>query len=201
MKLAFDIDGIFADFNTSMIDRTIKVTGRDLFPERPFDIPCWDYPQHYGYTEAEVSAVWNDIVKDNKFWQMLFPYDGTIVFLDELRGRALANHDDVYFITSRPGIDAKRQTERWLRACGWSDTPTVLISSRKGHACRAVDADFYIDDKPDNLFDVRCETPKTVTMLLNQPWNVKAATLLGVTRCSTLMETLPVIDSLRAIRK
>lgn len=194
-------DGVLADFNTSFIDRVVKVTGRDLFPERPFDIPCWDYPQHYGYSSEEVSAVWDAIVKDNKFWQMLFPYDGTIVFLDELRGRALANHDDVYFITSRPGIDAKRQTERWLRACGWSDTPTVLISSRKGHACYTVDADFYIDDKPENLFDVRKESARTVTMLLNQPWNTKTATILDGARCETLMDIWPVLDALRAVRK
>ena len=53
MRIGFDVDGVLADFNKRFIERVIAITGRDLFPPRPFDIPTWNYPEHYGYTAEE----------------------------------------------------------------------------------------------------------------------------------------------------
>ena len=36
MVIGLDVDGVLADFNTPFIARIIQVTGRDLFPPRPF---------------------------------------------------------------------------------------------------------------------------------------------------------------------
>lgn len=192
-------DGVLADFNTSFIDRVVKVTGKDLFPARPFDIPCWDYPQYYGYTPKEVSAVWNDVCADKKFWQSLAPYEGVLQFLDEVRGRALAHGDDVYFITSRPGVVAKYQTERWLRSCGWSETPTVLISSEKGLSCAALNLDVYIDDKEQNVQDVvnvMAEKRKNIIpVLLDRPWNQDRRNIYPTV--TKLSDFLSIIDTLR----
>lgn len=168
MIIGLDIDGCLADFNTSFINRVIQVTGKDLFPPRPFDIPTWDYPQHYGYREGEVSAVWENIKVDVNFWFGLSGYPDADDALEMISHRTA---DDIYFITSRPGKEAKEQTEMWLMDYG-VDNPTVLISSQKGLCAAALRLDAYIDDRWENVVDVsQWGKLRTKTFLLDRPWN------------------------------
>jgi 5'(3')-deoxyribonucleotidase len=187
MRIGIDVDGVLADFNTSFIERVIQVTGKDLFPARPFDILVWDYPQSYGYTSKEVSAVWENIKADPTFWYSLAPYGDTLDALATIRD--LANYHDIYFITARPGIVAKQQTERWLRSMGGDPSwgPTVLISSDKLGCVKALGIELYIDDKTEN-----CQSTQLAcsTLLMSRPWNRKAERL---TRVNTLMDFLNVI--------
>jgi len=171
MRLGFDVDGVLCDFNTAFILKVVKETGRDLFPPRPFDIPCWAYPQYYGYTEAEETAIWNRIEKDSTFWFNLPTYADTTKSLGAINDR-MRWGDDVYFITSRPGYTAKVQTEQWLSR--WMPGAllrqnTVLISGHKGLCARALNLDAYIDDRDRNALDVA--TTSTRTFLLDRPWN------------------------------
>lgn len=173
MIIGCDIDGVLADFNSGFIRRTIQVTGRDLFPERPFDIPMWNYPEHYGYTSKEVTAVWKNIKLDTNFWATLPAFEGTMEFLFALEQRQ-DEGDGIYFVTARPGVEAKHQTERWLRCHGFRNNPTVLISSAKGKCAEALDLDAYIDDRWENVVDVAggdLMTSRTQAYLLVRPWN------------------------------
>lgn len=170
MILGIDCDGVLADFNSAFIDRVIAVTGRDLFPPRPFDIPTWNYPEWYSYTRQEVSDVWEDIKRDPLFWATLPVYPDTTQALRRLETLAY-NGADVYFITARPGVRAKAQTEEWLQASGYShQLPTVLVASEKGLCATALGLDVYLDDRWENAVDV-AYTP-TRTFLLNRPWNM-----------------------------
>ncbi len=193
MKIGFDVDGVLADFNRSFIERVIAVTGKDLFPLRPFDIPTWDYPQHYGYTDAECSAVWENIKADATFWYQLFPYDGVPEFLSKLHS---GNHD-IYFITSRPGIQAKAQTENWIEFHNFGlkteafSYPTVLISSDKGRCAVALKLDLYIDDRTENCLDVNHSSPATKVVMLARPWNTAQQ---GILRVETLDQFATFID-------
>ncbi len=193
MRIGIDVDGVLADFNRSFIERVIEVTGKDLFPPRPFDIPTWDYPQHYGYTNTECSLVWENIKTDDSFWYQLFPYDGAPEFLSKLHG----GHHDIYFITSRPGLNTKSQTENWLEFHHYGmDTevysyPTVLISSDKGGCAKALKLDLYIDDRTENCLDVNHASPGTRTIMLARPWNVAQP---GILRVETLDQFVAFID-------
>ena len=176
MRVGVDIDGVLADFNTRFIEEVIATTGKDLFPPRPFDIPTWDYPQHYGYTREEVHAVWERLKANRAFWMTLPPYLGAMNLIEWLRETSQQGHFDLYFITSRPGEMAKYQTEVWLAVHGgditW--TPTVLISSEKGKCADALRLTHYLDDKWENCHDVEAHTTATVFML-DQPWNQRPA--------------------------
>jgi 5'(3')-deoxyribonucleotidase len=172
MRIGFDVDGVLADFNTAFMDYYAQVVGEDKFPKRPFDIPTWDYPAFYGYTKEQDKAVWGKIVQDKTFWWKLPLYPWTeqvLQKLDELE------HDgaDVYYITSRPGISAKWQTEAWLRdhGCELYDRPTVLVSSLKGHCAKALHLDLYFDDKNENCEDVLNMAHDTRCITVAQPWN------------------------------
>lgn len=164
--LGVDVDGVLANFNTGFIDLVIEVTGRDLFPPRPFDIPTWNYPEHYGYTKEELEAVWGRIERSSGFWKSLPAYEDTINAVRYIREK-FAMGADIYFVTSRPGLSAKIQTEEWLRT--WYLPPTVLISSAKGLCSRALKFDAYIDDRWENALDV--STTGALSVLMDRPWN------------------------------
>lgn len=191
MRIGIDVDGIIADFNGAFIDRVIALTDRDLFPARPFDIPIWDYPQHYGYTGDEVSAVWQNIKQDRNFWANLDPYKWTSDFLSRLDPET----DDLYFITNRMGVSPKQQTERWLWRNQGPLSPTVLITAMKGWTARSLDLDVYIDDRDLNVIDVRTVAPKTRTFILDQPWNRVASLseFKGIERITNPLEMLKAI--------
>lgn len=174
MRIGIDVDGVLADFNSSFINRVIDVTGRDLFPARPFDITTWNYPEFYGYTPEENTAVWQGIETDRTFWEYLGPYATTNEFLLTLHDRHKYSGDDLYFITSRPGMDAKQQTEQWLKnywPVAAMPIPTVLISSQKGRCVQALKIDTYVDDRDANVIDVKAHAPSCRTFLLDRPWN------------------------------
>jgi hypothetical protein len=186
MNIGVDVDGVFADFNSACIETCIKVTGKDLFPPRPFDIPTWHYPQHYGYSAEEMDfekgPVWGAIKSNPTFWQTLPEYADTreaLAYLDKLRR---AGHD-IYFVTNRYGIKCKLQTERWLRRHGFAD-PTVLVTGDKRRIAQALKLDAYVDDRWENAVDVAGEykqdtlvsaskwVPSTTqSFLLVRPWN------------------------------
>ncbi len=167
MRIGVDVDGVLADFNVAFIKRIIRVTGQDLFPDRPFEIPMWDYPQHYGYTNAQIAAVWEDVKRDTCFWANLLPYTTTRRFFQDLD--VMAPGSDVYFITNRTGHLCRRQTENWLIAQGAGPRPLIVISGDKAGWCQALNLDIYIDDNFENA--VAVGKTHTRSFLLNRPWN------------------------------
>jgi uncharacterized HAD superfamily protein len=192
MRIGVDIDGVLADFNKAFIKRVIDVTGKDRFPPRPFTITTWNYPEMYGYTKDQVSAVWENIKQDRLFWYLLTDYPDTFGDLEYLSTRVKLYQDDVYFITARPGVQAKHQTELWLdqRLRDASPfrspiLPTVLMTSHKGLAARTLGLDVYIDDRDTNCLDVaNCGVR---TFVCDRPWNnqpeqAESLAAAGVTR-------------------
>lgn len=184
MKYGFDCDGVICDFASAYEDLLIKQTGVDLFtPHRDDpDYPaCWDYPEHYGYTRDEVSAVWDEIRGSDRFWELLYSLPD-MGYLSDVLGKW---DNDIYFITNRPGVNAKRQTENWLRSYGVPNA-TVLISDKKGFCSLALGLDFYVDDKLENANDA-ASTSSAYVYLLDRPYN-QGSTRAGVTRVKSLRQ-------------
>src|SRR5229473_2204456 len=115
MRVGIDCDGVLVNFNEAYIDRTIHVTGQDRFPPRPFDIIKWNYPEEeYGYTAEEMGQVWDSIAHDGHFWERLAPYPNAPSQVQHLRLLEQTEAWEIYFITARPGVAPRLQTERWL---------------------------------------------------------------------------------------
>lgn len=181
MIIGIDVDGVLADFNEEFVKRVVAVTGEDRWgndPENRDDFPpTWDYPEAYGYSENQLKKVWRDIKSDDLFWATLPPYSDTVDAVKALDGLRVAGHD-IYFVTSRPGVRAKWQTETWLMAHGMA-VPTVIISGDKGQATRFLNLDIYIDDRLLNVNDVmrvvREDGRRTRVYLASRPWNDRPA--------------------------
>lgn len=187
MIIGVDIDGVLANFNDAYIDLCIKLTGKDLFHPKPFEITTWHYPEAQGYTKTEIKTVWKHIAESRDFWHKLKPYPGVAGFLKYLSN--LNNSDnDIYFITSRVGRTSQWQTMMWLSE--FYVEPMVLISSEKGECCHALGIEYYIDDKIENCVDVTLTNTKCY--MLARPWNVQVP---GIPRLNSLIEFMEVLKN------
>ena len=151
-KIGVDIDGILSNFFKSYEDLFVKIAGEDKFPARwPEALPiCWEWPQHYGYTNENASAVWAHIKSSKSFWKDLEPLPGAIERMKQLQRLAVSGHQ-IFFVTDRPGVNPKRQTEKWLYGRGFIEYPTVILASNKATVVHALDLDMMIDDKPETV--------------------------------------------------
>jgi hypothetical protein len=171
LRIGFDVDGVLARFETAYQRACVATTGRDLFPNElpPEGPPVWDWPQWYGYSEAEVKAVWTKIKASHTFWLNLSPMPGAATV--KLLLPDMQRWHDIYFITNRVGVDAKWQTETWLQVHLGCEVPTVLITPYKGAASATLSLDIYIDDNLDNIRDVQEVSPTTRSYLLDRAYN------------------------------
>lgn len=167
MRIGLDIDGVLANFTKSYEDIIIEVTGVDNFQNRRGFTPSeWSWEKSFGYTSEQIGKVWAVIKDAPEFWDRLTPLPG---LLDALR---ISLRHDVYFITDRPGIGARRITQEWLIQKGFH-CPNVIISRNgKGAVCDALDLEVYADDKVENVLDVQRKAPKCRAYLApSYPYN------------------------------
>lgn len=155
MKLGIDIDGVLARFESAFAPILTEFSGIDFPLDSPDFPPVWDWPQHYGATNKEVSAAWDRVKTGPWFWASLdeLPQASQCLrWLNFLTTLALEGHD-VYFITHRMGMNAKKATESWLARRG-IENPSVLLVRDKHLAAAALQLDVYIDDRLENVLDV-----------------------------------------------
>lgn len=190
MRIGLDIDGVLADFISAYQATFVRLTGRDDFlPEDIDNPPTWHWPTLRGYTDVETAAVWASIKVDPTFWVRLQPthfWSALVLVLPILEEK-----HDVYYMTDRSGVAAKRQTETWLTQ--WlpytiiGKEPTVLLTSRKGLAAAALMLDCYIDDKLENIVNVAVQSPETTPYLLDRQYN-QGSVPRAVKRVSSLAD-------------
>ena len=157
LRLALDLDGCLVDWNRTTQEMLAEVAGLDKQPY--IDPPCWAYHREFGYTDAQFAEVLRRQHTDKTFWSTLPPLPGAVKFLDWLwRAVSSANWrhgtaHEVYFLTDRPGTNAKNQSEIWLMRHGYSGLPaTVLICQEKGAIVRDLRITHMLDDKPEHLW-------------------------------------------------
>lgn len=168
MIRAFDLDEVLAEFNAPFCKLITDQTGIVLPPVGPAYPTVWDYHLAVGLTPAQVDNLWKH-VKETDFYETVKPLPDAPAALAMIR-TCRSNGDAVYFITSRPGDYAKHLTEFWLDALGY-ECPTVLIASKKGPVCQGLGVNLFVDDKPENCWEVAAACPKAQVFLLDAPYN------------------------------
>lgn len=169
LKLAIDVDGVLANFCDSYAARLTFRTGIPFPPMSPEWPTVWQWDHAMGITPAEEQYTWEqDILRTSNFWRNLKPYADTKPAVRWLN-RLTHSGNEVYFITNRPGKQAKLQTEKWLYNLGMN-YPTVIVTSDKLPFLKALKVNFFIDDKPDTLSEVGLAAPPDLDRLYARTW-------------------------------
>ena len=144
MRVGFDVDGVLANF-TRAFTKLASNIGEDTGEVQQEDQREWNFPFH-------VDRVWREVARTQNWWMTLDPLvdNFEIDYINEL----IRTEEAVYFITNRHesdiGLPVVEQTRLWLRGIG-IDTGNVLAVERKGPVCAALDLDWFVDDKIENL--------------------------------------------------
>jgi hypothetical protein len=183
--IGVDVDGVLANFNTGLAKVLNCVACRSVVdPDRVEElITCWNWPTTVGYTKDQERQAFAFAHSSPRFWSDLGAYQGAEQFVAAINRIGAY----VYYVTNRPGINAKQQTEHWLRSRLGIANPTVLISEHKGLASRALGLDVYIDDKFENCVDVAITGARVY--MPTRDWNTFADNS-DVRRVDSLVEVL-----------
>ena len=168
--VVLDIDGVLADWSTGFSE-----LARTLFPQAIPQVPIvshyerqsWDdYP---GMTKEMVDRTWKHVHDFPEFWRNLNPIcsDHELGTINEL----ICTGNHVYFVTNRRMPGAMEETRTWLMDYVQCDV-NIVITHRKGEFCKTVNADYYIDDKSENVdCAIWMTDKKTKSYVLTRPYN------------------------------
>lgn len=145
----FDVDGVLADFTwrfTGLAKERFNV-GEQLYVREQ---PSWEFP----YTSEMIEALWREIEASSTFWESFPPVVTQTTF------NRINRLNNVYFITSRIGVSAKRQTAGWLEDKGiWA--PAVIVVGagsgagiQKARFAKVVSASYSIEDHPKRAMEL-----------------------------------------------
>jgi 5'(3')-deoxyribonucleotidase len=150
-RIGVDVDGVLANFVRGAITMS-----RALFPNANIStdeslLKTWDF-KGIGLTTEQEAILWACIHNTQNFWQNLTPLPSTSLL------PVLAQHHDLIFVTNRletPGNTVCKQTERWLKFYFDILNPYVICAGSKGEVCQGLRLAAFIDDKPENIEDIR----------------------------------------------
>lgn len=164
-RVIFDVDGVLSEFTL----------GFRQLANAHFGVPIYGDEQQRTWemgdlTPAQDSFLWDTIKESHGFWENL-PLGITQYQADRIMDLADRRDRTLYFVTSRVGDSAKRETEEWLKNHLRVYNPTVIVSNRKHLIADAIKADFCIDDKFENAVSIGFTYRKIKSFLLTKPYN------------------------------
>jgi uncharacterized HAD superfamily protein len=168
MTLAFDIDGVLADFITSFLRLLEARTGNG--PIDPASITDPNFMHHPFLTKEIIMECMEAASYDPEFWRALAPLPSP------QQWRALDNlsrHHQVVFITHRwvrDNYDIHRVTCDWLNSHGVSNPIVHFTQEKKSLLVKELNIRLFVDDRHENCEDVATATDATVFMP-HRPYN------------------------------
>lgn len=165
--IVMDLDGVLADFVAHFTKTAGIVTEKPLPVTRTCDHQAWDsFP---GLAPEDVTKTWAYIANNPTFWTEL---PSLLVDVDHrVLVDALKPHN-VYFATSRKTPGALAASKAWIYANLGIVQPSVVVTHRKGEFCKVVDANYFIDDKSENVdCTIWMTDGKTKSYVLDRKYN------------------------------
>lgn len=204
VKLALDLDGVFADFNgqpgSHGFSRVlVETTKKDLFPT-PFIPDTWNWWTALGYRKSEGDMAWKYVDQSAYFWSALRPLPGAKEALAAIQFYIEKKLVQVTFLTTRNSPTAHWQSVEWLQQHG-IHRPQVCIchnSHSKAQIARALQVHAIVDDYVHNLKAMHMHDSGIKRFLVRQPYNVGLdhECGAGVRVLDTLTQLVELIDHL-----
>jgi hypothetical protein len=161
--IAFDLDGVLSNFI-----RGFTRIGNRLFGTPVCDVPAqvvWmfeDFPT-LKLDKTKCDEIWKEIKGNRGFWANLDPCNVSAMYtLDRIVNKV--------FITNRPGLLAKEQTESFLERWGVIE-PKVILAVDKGPVAKDEHILAAVDDYHPNCRDMKLACPDAYVAMLATPYN------------------------------
>ena len=193
MRIAFDLDGVLADFAGAYgaIARRLlpRPAGSGLGLSEP------DAPAGPASPRME-RRIWRAIEATENFWTTLEPLEPDLIA--SIHERAVRHRWDTFFVTQRPataGDTVQRQTQRWLAAQGFPLPAVIAHRGSRGKLASALELDFLVDDTVEHCVDVLEVSDARPIFVCRRPNAVAEpnAKRLGIATCRSAAEALDVI--------
>jgi uncharacterized HAD superfamily protein len=168
MIVAFDIDGVVADFVSPFLRVLERRVGGG--PIDPASITDPNFMRHPFLTREVVLQCMEEVSFDPAFWTALEP------LLSPEQWRALERvscEHDLCFITHRwvrDNYDIHQVTCDWLRGHGVSHPRVHFTQENKSEPVRRLNVAVFVDDRHENCEDVATRTDAVVFMP-HRPYN------------------------------
>ena len=182
MNVAVDLDGVCSNFIKKFSTFANELYGSKCHIIEDADpVKHWDWYKWYPIKKTEEDAIWDEIVKTRDFWTSLEVYNrGQWEYFVDKIGKA--NNINVYFITTRTetvGMTATRQSAIWLMNNGWK-YPFVIKTKQKEKFIENLNIEFFIDDKAENLINVKKHNPTCKVYAQDVPYNTDLLNASGI---------------------
>lgn len=189
--IVFDVDGVLANFTRAFTSIGHYFFGTSIVESD--EQKSWNFREHL--TDIQQTKMWEYLRNYPNWWNTLMPLVPHEVFQ---RVNALTLKNEVYFLTNRFSNcrPAGEQTLSWLIRQG-IDKPRVIVSSRKGEICKAVGADFSLEDNWGNATSIHWMAEGCQSFLIERRYNEEARKVIpkGITVVKTVEEFLNDLDN------
>ena len=202
MRLAFDMDGVLADFAGAY-----RLIAHRLRPRGPATgiLALSAADPSAGPTSSRLERrIWREIRSTENFWTTLDPLEPDVAA--GIHERAVRHRWETFFVTQRPathGDTVQRQTQLWLVGQGFPLPAVIAHRSSRGKLAAALELDFLVDDTVEHcvdVLDVSSARPILVCRKEN-PVVETNAKRLGIATCRSVTEALNIIVQGPARRK
>jgi hypothetical protein len=197
LRVAFDLDGVVADFKTAFLAIAEVVLDRDAIDRRASPMPDLD-----AVSAADAKRVWKVITETPNWWHGLSPYEpDEIAHLYQLARRF---RWEVSFLTSRvptAGDSVQFQSQTWLETYGFYMPAVVTVPGSRGEIANALRLDVVIDDQFLNCLEVVGASQAKAILLIRVPDQdlERQATERGIGVVHRLDEAMEVLLELHDI--
>lgn len=187
LQVSFDLDGVLADFTTSVITAANELRPGWMPPD--YKQRDWNYLDVFGSIPVW-TGVFEHMLKTPNLWLKSPAFEETVDVLRQYQQRV----DNVlfYFTTARQasvGLPVDEQTRMWLQMQGliWEDVIVVPSGSKKAGVYDQMGIDLSIDDLSETVR--MCNLlPRHKAYLLDWAYNRKDYTLPRVRSVAGFLE-------------
>ncbi len=192
LRVAFDVDGVLADFHAGFRRTAQAVVGVGLETS--------EEPEGFAVEHLSSRAlrrVWRRILRTPNWWAKLPPYEPV-----QIRRLAALSRElkwEVVFITRRPqtaGEPVQFQTQWWLERQGFLLPAVVTVHGSRGELANALRLDLVVDDDLHNCLDVVSSSRAKVLLMARGPVEEtlrRQTATHGIGLVSSLEEALDVL--------